>query len=301
MKDRIETRWAIVASVLLIAITGCSTQSGQNSGEIPEERPLPAIDRKEFASVKAAVDETSASITLPMDVYTYSSEEWVDVSAANLYLIEDCVRAQSRPVREIHGDFEVRDERKYGPWVMWLAAVNGWDKGTIRTIKGRYDSGVRSEGEGDPDAYAAYQECESSLTASGEFLAELLPGQIAGKATLHGQIISDAVGLTAADQEYRQINTQWLECIKAEGLTPDPGYGEWGVSMGNSSKEQQIRDAVKDVRCKQKHSVMQRLSDIEAQYQAALMAPKEAQLAELAKTKQEALTRARKVLAEHGA
>ena len=291
----------MLASVLLIAITGCSNQGVASSGATGEGTDLPAIDRKPFASVKSAVDEASASITLPMNAYTYSPEEWVDVSAANSFLIEDCVRSQGRPLRELHGDFEVRDERKYGPWVLRIAEIYGWDKGTIRTLKGRYDSGVRNVGEGDPDAYAAYQECESSLTASGALLAELLPGQMAGKTTVQGQVIMQAAGLTRRDPEYREINRQWRECVASEGLTLDASNGDWGLTMGNSSKEQQIRDAVKDVRCKQKFSVMQRLSDIEAQYQTALMGPKEAQLAELAKTKQDALARARKVLAEHGA
>jgi hypothetical protein len=293
----------IAATLALVLAGGVAACSGDQRTLAPgsADRTLPAADRKPFASVLAAVDESSASITLPMDAYVYSPEEWVAVSAANAYLIEDCVRAQGRPLREFHGDFEVREERPYGPWVMKSAEVNGWERGTVRTIAGRYDSGVRNNGEGDPDAYAAYQECESNLTASGNLLAELLPGQIAGETTVHGLIMMDANGLTAKDPEYREINRQWLGCIKAEGLTPDPSNGDWGVAVGNSSREQQIRDAVKDVRCKQKHSVMQRLSDIEAQYQAALMASKEAQLAELAKTKQDALAKASKVLAEHGA
>ncbi|KHL02224.1 hypothetical protein LK10_13135 [Sinomonas humi] len=185
---------------------------------------------------------------------------------------------------------------------MKLAEVNGWESVRIKRADGIYDSGVRYGPDGPPgDAVEASRECRSELESTGDLIPEMTPGWAATANTVVGQLSSQATDLTYRDPEYRQVNAQWLACIKAEGLTLDPANGEWGVARGNSSKEQQIRDAVKDVRCKQKHSVMQRLSDIEAQYQAALMAPKEAQLAELAKAKQDALARARKVLAEHGA
>jgi hypothetical protein len=252
--------------------------------------------------VRAAVSESNAAVTFPVDAYIFSPEEWELVSSANAYLTEDCVRAQGRPLMGTPGDLEVSEYRRYGPWVMRLVEVNGWQPVKIKRADGIYDSGVRYGPEGPPDdAVQASRECRGQLEATGRLIPEMTPGWAATANTVVGELSDQASRLTYQDPEYRQINSQWLECIKGEGLTPDPGYGEWGVSMGNGSKEQQIRDAVKDVRCKQKFSVMQRLSDIEAQYQAALMAPKEAQLAELAKTKQGALTRARKVLAEHGA
>ncbi|MCH6471242.1 hypothetical protein [Sinomonas terrae] len=252
--------------------------------------------------MKAAVNEIKAAVTFPLDAYIFSPEEWEVVSSANSYLTEDCVRAQGRPLMGTPGDLEITEYRRYGPWVMRLVEVNGWQPVKIKRADGIYDSRVRYGAEGPPDdAVEASRECRAQLESIGELIPEITPGWAATANTVVGEISAGATNLTYRDPEYRQINNQWLTCIKAEGLTPDPAHGEWGVAMGNSSKEQQIRDAVKDVRCKQKFSVMQRLSDIEAQYQAALMGPKEAQLAELAKTKQDALARARKVLAEHGA
>jgi hypothetical protein len=252
--------------------------------------------------VKASVDEANASVLLPLDAYVYSPEEWEVVSSANAYLVEDCVRSQGRPLIEGHSDLQVSEYRRYGPWVIKLAEVNGWEPVKLKRAEGIYDSGVRYGADGVPDdALSAFRECAAQLEASGDYIPELTPGWAATENTVVGQLTSQASEMTYRDPEYREINRQWLECIKSEGLTPDPGNGEWGVETGASSREQQIRDAVKDVRCKQKFAAIQRLSDIEAQYQAALMASKEAQLAELAKTKRDALSKAGKVLAEHGA
>jgi hypothetical protein len=251
--------------------------------------------------VRASLDEANAAVVLPLDAYVFSPEEWEVASSANAHLVEDCVRGQGRPLIEGHGDFEVREDRRYGPWVMKLAELNGWEPVKLKRAEGIYESGVRYGAGGVPDdALAAFRECTNQLEATGDYIPELTPGWAATENSVIGQLASQADAMTYRDPLYTEINDQWLQCIKSEGLTPDPSSGGWGVVTGNSSREQQIRDAVKDVRCKQKHSVVQRLSDIEAQYQAALMVPKEAQLAELAKTKQDALTKARKGLAQHG-
>ncbi len=277
--------------VLVVALAGCSANS-QPGGV--DAASLPSVDRAAYAGVHAKLDPATATILLPMDAYEATPDESMVITAANMYLIEDCMKNAGVTMPEKHGDLTVKADQSYGVWVPELAAKYGYDKPIIRIVSGIYDSQTRESGDVNVKKYF---ECDNATVSS-----QISPfrSRIAGEGSLLTNISNDSNALSERDPDWRESRDEWIACLKDAGISMRQDSPDAWVPSYPSDKQGEIRTAVQDANCKQETKVMQRISDIRAQYQSALIAANQAAMNKLADDKTEALAKARTILRQHG-
>ncbi|WP_405476179.1 hypothetical protein [Paenarthrobacter ilicis] len=292
MKSRAGVPSAVAAMIMVCLATGCSPGTDAARAPVPT-RSLPVVDRSLGAGARAALNEVTGEVVLPMSAYWYSDRENVLVNSAVASLIYDCVEQAGFTVAPWGGDGKALQDRRYGQWSKVLAAKNGLMP-EIRKIPG-----VMPTQPVRPALSAEHQlaETKCSNTVGRAGFPELLEG-LAGDLSVQQQITQDAVGLTARDPEYLKFREDWQRCLADKGLKVMAG-DSWSVESGGS-KEDEIRVAVLDVECKESSGGARKPYDIFAQYQAALMKDHQAELNVLAEQKKAAVERAKTVLRDHG-
>ena len=284
-------RYPLGLIVLVVALAGCSVNS-QPAGL--DAASLPSVDRAAFSGVHAKLDPATATISLPMDAYEATPDESMLITAANMYVIEDCMKNAGVIMPEKHGDLTVKADQSYGVWVPELAAKYGYDKPIIRIVSGIYDSQTRESADANVKKYF---ECDNATMSS-----QIPPfrSRIAGQDSLLTNISNDSNALSERDPEWRESRDDWITCLKHAGISMRQDSPDAWVPSYPSDKQGEIRTAVQDANCKQETKVMQRISDIRAQYQSALIAANQAAMNRLADDKTEALAKARTILRQHG-
>jgi hypothetical protein len=284
-------RYPLGVLVLVVALAGCSVNS-QHDGV--DTASLPSVDRAKYSGVHAKLDPATASISLPMDAYEATPDESMVITAANMFVIEECMKKAGVPMPEKHGDLTVKADQSYGVWVPELAANYGYDKPIIRTVPGIYDSKTRESADANVKKYF---ECDNSTVSS-----QIPPfrSRIAGQDSLLTNISNDSNALSEGDPEWSEARNDWIACLKEAGISMRQDSPDAWVPSYPSDKQGEIRTAVQDANCKQETNVMQRIMDIRAQYQSALIATNQAAMNRLAEEKTEALANARTILRQHG-
>lgn len=285
------TRRRLMAVVLLFVLAGCGVNQ---TGPQADAGPLPSIDRSPYSGVHAQLDHANAEIRMPMDSYEADPEESMIITAANMYIIEGCMKNAGMVMPEKHGNLDVKADQSYGVWVPEFAARYGYERPTIRTIPGIYDSGTRDSPQ---VAVKKYFECDKS-TAGDQIPA--FRSRVAGQDSLLTKIINDSNALAERDPMWKSFREAWIKCLGDSGITMRQDSPEAWVPSYPADKQGEIRTALKDAECKSKTNMMQGLMDIRAQYQAALVEVNQAALNTLADEKAAALTKAQDILRQHG-
>jgi hypothetical protein len=292
MKSRAGVPGAVGALIMIGLATACTPGTDAARAPVPT-RSLPVVDRALGAGARAALNEVTGEVVLPMSAYWYSDHENVLVNSAVGFLIDDCIQKAGFNVAPWGGDGKALQDRRYGQWSRTLAARNG-DMPEIRKITGVLPEQPDRPAVS-PETQQAETKCYNSVGRAG--FPELLEG-LAGDLSVQQQITQDAVGLTAGDPEYLAFLEDWQRCLASKGLKLASG-DTWTVESGGS-KEDEIRVAVLDVECKEASGGARKPYDIFAQYQAALMKDHQAELNVLADQKKAAVERAKQVLRDHG-
>ncbi|GAA3279341.1 hypothetical protein AAU01_26050 [Paenarthrobacter aurescens] len=278
--------------VIACVAAACSSPGADAAAPIPT-RSLPAVDRALGAGARAALNEDTGEVVLPMSAYWYSDRENVLVNYAVAFLIYDCVEEAGFTLAPWGGDGKALQERRYGQWSGTLAAKNG-NMPEVRSIPGLMPAPAERTAPS-PERERAEAKCSNTVGRAG--FPELLEG-LAGDLSVQQQITQDAVGLTARDPEYLAYRESWQRCLTDKGLKLRDG-DTWIVESGGS-KEDEIRVALLDVDCKDSSGGARKPYDILAQYQAALMKEHQAELNVVAEQKTAAVERAKQVLRDHG-
>ncbi len=129
-------------------------------------------------------------------------------------------------------------------------------------------------------------------------------------ASVVSTIKTEAYRLASADPKWQVAREAWWVCLKDAGLEPLTGPNDWGTvgvepdSIGTDGKavwsEESIQQAFLEARCNNETGLTQKLGNLEASYQAALIVKNQAALNEWKELKQSRLQAASAYIQSNG-
>ncbi|PNL18621.1 MULTISPECIES: hypothetical protein [Micrococcus] len=283
------------AVVLAVTLSGCGVGTGQ---------PDP--------TATARLDRDSGQIILPLDEYLSSESTETTMTRARLAILRSCLEPKGHngvkpPSRDDRTELE---DRRYGLWLPERARTHGFGlPGTPSpAVEMPTPPGGWSD-EDDPAFNAAYDECVPEVMDQMEAVSS--PMTTMGSSSAVPLMLQASVKAKESP-EWATARDDWSRCLTDAGLTPvgeDDGWTsrealalpapESPKGRTDTAKREEIRIAVIEAECNEQTNLTQRLGDIEAGYQAALIKGNEAALAEEKRITAERLDAARAYLAEH--
>lgn len=268
-------RLAVGVTLGLLALSGCAGS--------------PARDHDD---ARARLDLVSGRIDLPLEAFAMSDEEVGIISEANALLVARCMDESGRDFPRAYQDWEAAStfpDRRYGLWMLAEAELHGYevpeaaDSAHVSALEDEFDDGWWR------DVERCYGDVERlplmGVNTSPEVVSPVDQG------------MSESFGALLASDTFADARSEWLDCIRAEGLERDEGSTVL-VPQFPAAGEQQIRIATIDVTCKQHLNTVQRLADFETREQLAFIDQREADLREYRAEVDEVLERARAIIAE---
>jgi len=289
---------AAVALGGILFFTACSSQNARDS-----VAPDPAA--------RAVFDERTGEIRFPIDDYSLvgtRADRKLFATALNIDLGR-CMRAKGfvfRADQVPKTNTEDRSaDRRYGLWDVEEAKRFGL------SAPNPPFSQVSQEDHaaGGAKWEAAIEDCEAN--PSPDFAGVYPTNKEFAGDTLPNRIASDASNWAREQSEWNAAREAWWTCLRKDGLTPETSSQSWGVSESNAilrsedgvplpDNPQSIRIAYSEARCNVETGMAQTLGNLEASYQAALIAKNQAALNVLKTEKAERLKRARDFIAKNG-
>ena len=240
----------------------------------------------------AKLDTSVGSISLPLDEYSVTKEQFLLIDKANNLVLADCVAAAGQPMVPAETTATIGDDRRFGIWVPGFAERYGYDPVPGLTKIG-YASGVSETTEA---SIATFEGCKERLQS------ELLPVLLLNVAGTSGTVqkgLDEAKSQAASSSDWKQAREDWFKCQETNGLKPRRADNQWGPELPDD-KEGQIRIASQDVACKTEVRLVQRLGDVLARFQAEYIAKNHAALVAEQKKRDEVLAKADHVVSSHG-
>ena len=288
-----SVRRAGVSLLLALTLAGCAT------GTVT---PDPAAT--------ALIDRENGRIVLPLDGYAPSAADEAVMTQARLAILRSCLQPKGyngvKPPPST--TTRILEERPYGLWLVERAKANGFEPPPAEVAMETTPPPGGWSDESDPGLNEAYTGCAAEVQGR---MADVSPpggGPQVGVATgLEGQ----ASALARQDAEWTRARDEWRQCLRQSGLTPPEDESSWSArevetltqdgaaAASAAAKREEIRLAVIHATCNERTDLTQRLGDLEAGYQAALMKGHEAALEEEKRLTTEHLDAARVYLAGH--
>ncbi|MFC5931850.1 hypothetical protein D6T64_04360 [Cryobacterium melibiosiphilum] len=274
--------------MVILTVTGCS----------------PNLDVDSYSSVRAVLSEQSEAIGLPLDDYLMTSSDESAAQAANFILMNACME-ESGLEYEL-GKIDWSDvgglpDRRYGLWSADNAARYGYNIPTDAAVADAYAT-VDEKSE-DETYYNSSMNCVQSIDAVPIIRADYEgDANVTNLTEVATRGVSEAQQYAREQSEWDAAIDEWHQCATDAGLTVDASGDEevWTPRLPATDEESRVKIAVVDVACKSQVQLIQRLSDLEARYQAAYIAENEARLKTLADAKAAALERIRSIVAQGG-
>jgi len=289
---------AIVALSSILLFTACSSQ--ETRGPVA---PNPAA--------RAVFDERTGEIRFPIDDYSLIStlaDDDLFTTAFNIDLGR-CMRAKGfifradqvpKPSAEDH-----TADRRYGLWDVEEAKRLGLSVPNPPFSQVFEDDHVA----GGEKWEAAVENCQAN--PSPDFAGVFPTNKELAGDTLPNRIANDASTWAREQPEWNAAREAWWACLRKDGLTPETSSQSWSVSESKAiprgedgvalpDNPQSIRIAYSQARCNVETGMARTLGNLEASYQAALIAKNQAALNVLKTEKTERLKRARDFIAKNG-
>ncbi|MCK6095373.1 hypothetical protein KZX06_04770 [Micrococcus sp. EYE_162] len=257
-------------------------------------------------SATARLDRDAMQVALPVDDYSLDHDSERTIDQARHVVMRTCLNAKGvngLPPTTSSGPAE---ERPYGLWNAEHAAQNGYSMPSP-TPTDAPPLGGHWNAESDPAFNAAYDACRETVSRD---LASITPPET--ERTTAMDIRDDAFALASATPEWKEARKQWHDCLTARGLTPRTDDNAWSSEQGlgilttadpenpsPADKREEVRIAVIEASCNEQTQLTQKLGDLEAGFQAALIKGKEAQLTQEKADNQKYVDAARAYLASH--
>ncbi|ALJ19412.1 hypothetical protein [Microbacterium sp. No. 7] len=295
---------ALTGSAILLALTACSAGTTPSS----EESQLPQVDIAPYLGAKAELIEAESRFVFPIDRYMMSIEDLDKIDRVTTLQMRTCMADKGHTYfsHDVPPSvYLAKDDRRYGIWNLTDAAQYGYGMPTewIEIQTEMEAAGKAAYADADEAVDQAHAECMEWLSherlpwiGRGSWLSEdddralFLPTDLDYQAYL----------LAQEDKRYGEAFDEWATCLVENGLTPSEEPGALGPADVPEELEAQIRVAVIDVTCKQKTRLIERVSSVEAQYQAALIAENQAALNASLEKQTEILQKADEIIATHG-
>ncbi|WP_146083956.1 hypothetical protein [Rathayibacter sp. AY1F3] len=288
-------RIAPVALAVLVPLAGCT----------PADAPVDErLDISAYSEVHAVLDRTNELMTYPIDAYFIDAEGLGRIVQANALLLDDCMREGGRTDPSAAFDLTrsaVVTETTFGIWSPERAARSGYgfDMPNAAAVEAA-SAAVIEAAAADPgweDAMSACEDRVETLPGLGRDYAADKGMEIA---QLPQAITNDAGRLASADPRWNRARTRWGDCLIAHGLQLRTDSEQPWSPQVPDDPEAAIRTAVQDVQCKEDTRLVETLSSLQAQYQAALIDRHRAELDEVAQKERAVLERADAVIARYG-
>lgn len=288
MVEGIRCAAAAAASLFVLSLSACaapaeiSAQAGGRFG---------SVDVSQFSDVRATVDTEHHEIAFPIDAYLMTSEDADLVDRAFQVEYAACMSSEGAAYTIPTGKLSERmtlPERRYGLWGLEAAAAYGYalSPGTV-PVKPRTDTNTTSNA--------------AEICSRISYLPLVTRGSMAGdgqdsETFLAADIISAAYILAQADQRWAVADDDWEVCLDGAGYAVDPNNPGPVVP---ADPEGALRAAVAEASCSQSTGRVQRLADIEAQYQTALIEQQQSALNNSLTKHREILDQARDIVAKY--
>lgn len=271
-----------VACVGVVGLAGCS--SSTKSVDVD-------FSKRTVVSGQAKLDSKTDSAVLPLDRYMPSDSEDRTVDYAIDLSVRSCMSNDGF-------DFKIVDRRQghstvgfrlFGVWILDQAAQNGYNPPPPDAISQQLLA-LNAQAT-TPAAQASYSKCLDVATEKFPRVDPVSTLAAQGGAVAYRKTINeDATG--------KKIVAQWRSCMQSHGIAL--GNDGLDVNVSNVSDEQKTKIAVQDVQCKTKINAVQRLADIDASYETAIIEQKQAALNEERKRIDKTLAIAQSYIDQHG-
>ncbi|MEW9267516.1 hypothetical protein AB1207_22470 [Kineococcus endophyticus] len=177
-------------------------------------------------------------------------------------------------------------DRRYGVWVENEAAQNGY------------------ETPADTPSQVKLQQLNSAANPEGWDASHLRCGQEAAKTYIANSLPSDLSAFQGYEDfmtlpQTKKVLDDWRQCLSSQNVNP-PRDGWVPSSAMSGGKENEIKIALIDVKCKEENGTVQKLADIEASLQMPKVRADEPQLVDQRKAVDDALKAANKIIAANG-
>jgi hypothetical protein len=284
----------LLLTVSSLALAGCSPGDGAGTTRDP--------------SARALLDRESGEIVLPLSEYDfYDSESSVALANhATDIAVSKCMNAAGFvfSAASVGDDIASRiGDRTYGIWNEDQARLFGYG-----TASSKVDAAVEADrAAGGAEWDSAYQECSSTPNAD---VAAFTPDNDELTDSLVPRLRTEAYNASSSDPAWQTAREAWWKCLRDAGLEPRTGSGDWSSRQGNeilsrptgdsSGKEEEIRVAYTEAHCNAETGLSQTLGDLEASYQAPLIAANQAALNALKTKNQERTDAVRDYIARNG-
>ncbi|SMH45854.1 hypothetical protein SAMN06295885_2639 [Rathayibacter oskolensis] len=289
-----------VVAVSCLALTACSV--GAPSGGPTE--PPEDVDISAYSDVHAVLDRSAESIVYPIDAFFISRADLGRLAQANALLWDDCMREGGRTYPPAEFDLTQSvdaPDTAFGIWSPDSADRFGYalDPSLDDDIE-TANAALMAASQADPGWDAAFDACLESVERLPE-LGRDFAWETPQISDLPQSIRNDAGMLASTDPVWEDARQAWSDCLVSRGLTLDTEVeGSWAPEIPEDP-EAAIRTAVLDVQCKEETGLVETLSSLHAQYQAALIDRHRAALDEVAEKEREIVAHADEIIATRGA
>lgn len=251
-------------------------------------------DISKYSAVRAALDPDSITITYPLDAYAIIGRDAYVIEHANDQLVADCMAKSGLPFPRADQNWDTKalpQNRRYGIWVLANAEKFGYNypepAATVAIDK--------EEAKFPNSWWDTWRGCNKKVKQLPVVTELASPS----KPSVVDEGIVEALREAQESKEWSTVWQSWNSCIEKHGLQ---GQSDHTVLMPvlPTNQEEQVRDAVIDVGCKDKIGAIQRLADVESQYESAYMNSHQAALNAYRQHAQSVLKRAQDILSTHG-
>ncbi|MDO5499425.1 MAG: hypothetical protein Q4F67_07070 [Propionibacteriaceae bacterium] len=232
---------------------------------------MDADEMSRDVSARAILDHERVRVVMPITPYLFDYDVWRKIRIAQVLLSRDCMEARGFVV-EIPEPVSQVEMRIWGLWSIGRAE--------------RYGFGFPGDEQlVEPSAayLAAEQDCAGPTS---ERLERLLGADPTAIEDLANQIIFQAHDAASKTATYRELRAAYDDCLREAGRIPDNDPSHWGIRSDRESmsvgpaqaSSADIQTAVTEARCNVRLNVTQIMGDLEASYQAPLIAKNRAAL-----------------------
>jgi len=262
------------------------------------------IDISGYADVRAELDVEAETIRYPIDAFFLAPEQLATVAHANDLLWDACMEEGGRSYPPAAFDMSAslhRQDTYYGIWSPDRAARLGYSFDASAAEAADAAAQAMMAADQDDSGWGpAFDACVETVERLPLIGRDIALDEDQEVFDLPQAVRDDAKMLASRSPRWDEARAEWSDCLTAKGLLlQEDETSPWAPEVPEDP-EAAIRTAVLDVQCKEETGLVETLSSLEAQYQAALIDQNRAALDEVAEKEQEIIAHADEILAEHG-
>lgn len=249
-------------------------------------------------SAHARLDYKSSIIIMPISEYRLSPDDLKVIDIARETAFGSCMLPKGFTT-DIPKLPAISEDRFYGLWNVERARQYGFDIPGLNEA-----SNSIPDDKGWQDARSQCIELEKST------IDTFTPPDQASNPTVADKIYNQSYAYAHGDKQWDEYTEEWRSCVRGKGLEPvsedtnwttqqtvDLVSGEDHANPTSAYKEEEIRLATLEAQCNEDTRLTQRLGDLQAGYQSALIKQNQAALNELKVDNQKYLKTAHEYIA----